>query len=116
VEALRHFVECVPEAVLDKLPSALKVFAPAAWKRGMALKTVIGGALIYLAPELEQCPQPEVDFTVAHEFAHVYLGKYGAIEAEDDADYYRQKAEMTADELVADWGYSIPEYRKGDTE
>ena len=70
--------------------------------------TVVRRALIYLAPELERCPQPEVDFTVGHEFAHVYLGKYGAIDAEDDADYYHQNAEMTADELVASWGYPIP--------
>jgi len=114
LEALKHLVERVPEDVLFDLPVSLTVFAPSAL--GMALKTVTGGAMIYLAPELEKSPQLEVDFIVAHEFAHVYLGDYGPIEAEKDVDFYHQKAEMTADELVASWGYSIPEYRKGNTE
>src|SRR5213079_2434639 len=36
------------------------------------------GIMIYLSPKLEQQSQNEVDFVVAHEFAHAALGHYEA--------------------------------------
>jgi IrrE N-terminal-like domain len=64
---------------------------------------------IYLSPVLEEQTQEQVNFTVAHEFAHAclsheqYVLNPGTIEKDADA-------------LVAKWGFVIPERRKCVTE
>ena len=68
--------------------------------------------VIYFSPSLEDEPQEKVDFTVAHEFAHVYLRHH----EEDESmitwiPYLEQPTEVEADDLVKQWGYSVPEDR-----
>jgi hypothetical protein len=102
VEAMRRLSERMPEEVYDELP-ILIVLAPAQWKYGQVYPSLLNGVVVYLSPTLEE--QEEVDFTVAHEFAHVHLGHDAWMNnppsLEDDAD-----------KLVESWGYKVPERRK----
>ncbi len=109
VEATRRLSERMPGIVYDALP-ALLVMAPSQHVLGqiypeLHLTRHREGVIVYLSPELESKAQEEVDFTVAHEFAHVHLGHRSLREnpptLEDDAD-----------SLVQAWGYSLPERRK----
>src|SRR6266849_2106564 len=71
--ATRHLIERVPDDVFDEL--RVKVFAPPPLANGQSRR--VGPStehyFIYLAPFIELKPQEEVDFVVAHEFAHAYL-------------------------------------------
>lgn len=112
IAAMRHFAERVPQAVIDELPRIL-VFAPSQhiWGEcypwcetigGNGEMRTVEGSLVYLAPELEEREQDDVDFTVAHEFAHAILrhalpgGQRG------------NGLEQEADALVAEWGLKVP--------
>jgi hypothetical protein len=64
--------------------------------------------LVYLSPMLEFEPKWDVDFTVAHEFAHVLLdgGKLRLWTAEEMALPYRlRREEVAADTKALEWGF-----------
>jgi hypothetical protein len=79
IEAMRKLAERIPEDVVDNLPP-LTVFAPSTVLLGrvfpMLASVTPGSVFLYLGPRLETLSQKEVDFTVAHEFAHVALRHY----------------------------------------
>ena len=75
------------------------------------------GAFIYLAPSLERESQAQVDFTVAHEFAHALLrhhlpGNDSLSKKELKAGYLNWNSEKAADKLAKQWGFTLPAYRK----
>lgn len=113
IEAMRKLSQRVPDDVLDDLPK-LTVFAPSRALLGHLMPSGTGDSLfLYLAPGLERKPQMEVDFTVAHEFAHVALGHYkpGAttISAEIIVDCHQDApSERAADSLAECWGFTRP--------
>jgi hypothetical protein len=74
-------------------------------------------AFIYLAPSLERESQAQVDFTVAHEFAHALLrhhlpGNDSLSKEELKAAYLNWNSEKAADKLALEWGFTLPAYRK----
>src|ERR1700756_2681170 len=76
-KALIRLSERLPDEVANGLPRIV-VFAPNPHDYGLCIPLMTGSpngvdALIYLAPSLERQSQTEVDFTVAHEFAHASL-------------------------------------------
>lgn len=100
-----------------ELPNIV-ILAPDPGHYGVALRHLGEGpdCLIYLSPELEKLSQSEVDFTVAHEIVHAYLGHYTheesiITEEYSERTYLEQKNEVAADELVVAWGYKIPARR-----
>lgn len=121
-KALIRLSERIPENVLNGLPRIV-VFAPNPHDYGLCIPLMAGDpegadAFIYLAPSLERQSQDDVDFTVAHEFAHAALRHhepeklmtFSADEAKKG--YLERNSEVGADQLVAEWGYTIPERRK----
>jgi hypothetical protein len=117
IAAMRKLSERIPEDVLDNLPP-LTVFAPSAVLLGHVLPHGTGDSLfVYLSPRLESKSQTEVDFTVAHEFAHVVLGHYmpGAtnhppgvvVQGHGDVP-----SEKDADRLAESWGFKSAQKRK----
>jgi hypothetical protein len=105
-EAMKRLCERVPSEVFEHHYD-VTFFAPAPWKNGQVYPRGFGGsnAVIYLSPTLEGLPQEEVDFIVAHEFAHANLGHdnyFGNIDSIEDE----------ADALAAKWGFVVPERRK----
>jgi hypothetical protein len=116
IEAMRKICERVPDDVLDSLPP-LTLFAPSSAPLGRVLPFGSGdGPFVYLAPHLERKSQAEVDFTVAHEFAHVALSHYRAantattvplgVLSHDDAP-----SEQEADSCAESWGFKKPKGR-----
>jgi len=83
----------------------------------MAADRIGGDAFIYLAPSLERQLQSDVDFTVAHEFAHAALRHHEPESLitfsidEAKKGYLNWNSEVAADELVAAWGHEIPKRR-----
>jgi hypothetical protein len=120
--AMREVFEKIPSEVWDEMPNLILV-APAPGIRGQVFPELDGGGppivFVYLSPELEnkRVKQADVDFTVAHELAHVYLGHHQinnrdvrAIKTTDT--YLNCQPEQKADALVKSWGFVIPEYRR----
>jgi hypothetical protein len=113
IEAMRKMSALVPEDVLDSLPP-LVVFAPSATKLGELKPFRLGERLLlYLSPRLEAKSQREVDFTVAHEFAHVSLRHQqpGATAVPPDAvvqSHEDAPLEQDADRLAESWGFALP--------
>jgi hypothetical protein len=86
------------------------IFAPDFETAGLTLGRTVPPnlVLVYLSPMLELEPQWDIDFTVAHEFAHVLLdgGKLRLWTAEEMALPYRsRKEEVAADVLALEWGF-----------
>lgn len=114
IEAMRKLSERVPVDVLDNLPS-LTVFAPSAAKLGEVFPRGAGDSIfVYLSPRLERKSQAEVDFTVAHEFAHVVLRDAGStippgMVVRNHGDAPSEKA---ADRLAESWGFAHPKTRR----
>jgi hypothetical protein len=109
IKGLRHFCKRVPQMYLVELN--VTVFAPGAWQHGLV--TTMPPVVIYLAPALEKESQAEVDFTVAHEFAHAVLG-HSNMELPPEGvgkKYLDLSPEIAADKLVADWGFTVPKRR-----
>jgi hypothetical protein len=113
IEAMRKLSERLPEDVLDRLPP-LVVFAPSAAKLGEVIPFGLGDRLLlYLSHGLEGKLQSEVDFTVAHEFAHVSLGHQqpGATTVPPDAvvrSHEDVPSEQDAERLAESWGFALP--------
>lgn len=110
IEAMQQICERVPQEVIDDLPP-LTLFAPSAALFGRVFPFGGGNALfVYLAPNLERKSQREVDFTVAHEFAHVVLGHYKSDATIIPADAVVRSrgdvpSEKEANRLAESWGF-----------
>jgi hypothetical protein len=115
----------IPKSIENDLPRIV-VFAPHPKDYGLCIPLMVGDpggadAFIYLAPSLERHSQDDVDFTVAHEFAHAVLRHHQPENLmtfsmeEARKGYLNWNSEVAADELVAGWGYSIPKRRNRKT-
>lgn len=102
LKALQTACERIPEDVWAHMPCCT-IFAPPAWY--YACVQLMPAVIIYFAPVLEQLPQRRVDFTVAHQFAHLVLGHRGMLEQRIDP-------EREADKLAISWGYPLPSGRR----
>jgi hypothetical protein len=117
IEAMRKLSERIPEDVLDSLPP-LTVFAPSRALLGRVLPYGTGDSIfIYLSPRLESKSPAEVDFTVAHEFAHVALGHYKPGASKHPCGAVVQKhgdapSEQDSNRLAESWGFARPEARR----
>ena len=121
-KALIRLSERLLDEVVYSLPRIV-VFAPNPHDYGLCIPLMAGvpndaDAFIYFAPSLERQSQTEVDFTVAHEFAHASLRHHEPKNLmtfsidEAKKDYLNWNSEVAADQLVAEWGYKIPKRRK----
>ncbi len=117
IEGMRNLSERVPDVVQDNLPARI-VFAPSAARLGHVLPCGTGDSIfVYLSPHLESKSQAEVDFTVAHEFAHVVLGHYkpGATTYPSSLTFEKHEdalSEQDADKLAESWGFAHPKTRR----
>jgi hypothetical protein len=112
ITAMRKLAEQIPQEVLDDLPPFV-VFAPSASKLGELKPFSLAGRMfLYLAPSLEKKPQRDVDFTVAHEFAHIVLGHYkpgaSAVIPGEARKHEDVPSEKDADQMVESWGFLNP--------
>ena len=121
-KALIRLSERIPDDVVNGWPRIV-VFAPNPQDYGLCIPLMAGApdgadAFIYFAPSLERQSQSDVDFTVAHEFAHASLRHHEPESlmtfSMDEArkGYLNWDSEVAADQLVAEWGYTIPKRRK----
>jgi hypothetical protein len=102
--ALQQIYERVPHEILEEL--SVLIFAPGSHLYGQLYPNLPRDkALIYLAPHLEKESQSDVDFTVAHEFAHAHLGHSQSVLNSD-------LIEDEADQLTVNWGFVLPERRR----
>jgi hypothetical protein len=91
----------------DSLPPTV-IFAPPVDCGGYVKQAIFptGTVFMYLAPTLEFDSQRDVDFTVAHEFAHVVLGHYANLgDVPSELPHEKQPHEIAADALAAKWGF-----------
>ena len=96
-QALTLLYRTIPD-VLDRTP-VTAIFAPDAG--GLYTQPADAEVIIYLAPELEIESQEQVNFTVAHEFAHVVLShSFLCWDAKQG-----QSEEQAADALARKWGF-----------
>jgi hypothetical protein len=118
-QALVHLVERVPSDIVEDFD--VLVFAPAPGKYGQLYPNpnppknpqdegvthfeAEPKRIIYLAPILESLDQAEVDFVVAHEFAHHRLGHHNYTDN-------TPAIEDEADALAESWGFIVPARRK----
>jgi predicted metal-dependent peptidase len=103
--------------VLENLPP-MTLFAPSTIKFGEVKPFGLGGGnglFLYLSPQLEKKSQKEVDFTVAHEFAHIALGHYKPEHRQSGKWHSHEDApdEHDADRLVESWGFRLPKSERG---
>jgi hypothetical protein len=98
--ALELLYHTIPD-VLDKTPRSA-IFAPDAG--GLCTRVPFAEVMVYLSPELELESQEQVNFTVAHEFAHVVL-KHSPLCWNPDQS---KRDEQMADDLAIEWGFERP--------
>jgi hypothetical protein len=121
-KALIKLSERIPDNIFNDLPRIV-VFAPNPDDYGSCIPLMPSNssgedAFIYLAPSLERQSQSDVDFTVAHEFAHAALRHHEPESLmtfsidEAKKGYLNWNSEVAADQLVAEWGYQIPKRRE----
>jgi hypothetical protein len=99
--ALELLYGTIPD-VLDKTPRTA-IFAPDAG--GLCTDSPFAEVMVYLSSELELESQEQVNFTVAHEFAHVVL-KHSPLCWNPEQS---KRDEQTADDLAKAWGFQRPE-------
>jgi hypothetical protein len=105
--ALKKLAKRVDRKTLLSFPRCV-IFAPAlsATFRGYAWASDI--PYVYFSPTLEFNQQLEVDFTVAHEFAHMVLNHKPSLQK--DLKKGEGKAhERAADRLAESWGFLDPD-------
>ena len=104
--AMMRLCECIPDEILKGLPQDLLVFAP----HGSFVDNYSGFpepcTLMFLAPDLEDQGQEEVDYFVARLFASTHLKNYGWHEHNNFKTEVRNDSEEA---LVRQWGYEKPE-------
>ena len=126
IKAIRHLWERIPAEEMAKLPALLMVFALSydthsacitrpleivdAGKPASVLKQIDRDfVLILLAASLERKPQWEVDYKVAHAFAHAsWRGKPRYKMLCDTSAYPKAEHEIEVDKLVSQWGFRSP--------
>ena len=99
-QALTLLYRTIPD-VLDKTPCTA-IFAPEA--SGLCTGASHAEVMVYLAPELELESQEQVNFTVAHEFAHVVLRHSFLCWNLEQS----KRDEQEADSLAKEWGFERP--------
>lgn len=99
-QALELLYRTIPD-VLDKIPQTA-IFAPDA--SGLCTGAPFAELMVYLSPELEIESQEQVNFTVAHEFAHVAL-KHSPLCWNLEQS---KRDEHATDALAKEWGFERP--------
>jgi hypothetical protein len=120
-KAFQSLSDHLPDKIFNGCPR-ICFFAPAPGMFGLCtvlMPSAPSGedAFIYLAPSLERESQAQVDFTVAHEFAHALLrhhlpGNDRLTTEELKVGYLNWNSERAADKLALEWGFTLPAYRK----
>jgi IrrE N-terminal-like domain len=101
LRALKKVVAKIPSSAF---PQNLVIFAPGSDLYGQTwVSSYPYLRYMYLALRLEDETPEEVEFTIAHEFAHIYL-HHGARATPDN------QAEFEADNLAEHWGFKKPKY------
>jgi len=110
-EGLGILAHRMPAKVVKALPG-IRLYAPCNVLGEVISLPCNGEVLIVLHYELESLPQRVVNYVVAHEFAHVVLGHYGAdFQYADSSLKHNDKPEEVAtDRLVASWGYAASDH------
>jgi Peptidase family M48 len=118
--ALKRAAMEIPDTILCNLPP-VRIFTPTRADCGVTLMVETTGqvfspaqplTLMYLSPLMELYSQAEIEFTVAHEFAHIALGHLWSRNAQSemntfkDATYGDAPSEIAADKLAESWGFS----------
>lgn len=90
----------------DTMPT-VTFFAPSLNIYGEVMQAQPDGVFVYLSPILECESQRDVDFTVAHELAHVALGHYDEKNIHDASHlpHEEQPHEIAADATAEEWGF-----------
>lgn len=119
-DALKKAADQIPDSILCSLPP-LKIFTPPRSDCGVTLMVETTGqafspaqplTLMYISPLMELYPQGEIEFTVAHEFAHVALrhlwsnNSLREVGTFKDSTYGDAPSEVAADKLAESWGFS----------
>ncbi len=92
-----HMYNAIPD-VLDKTP-VTALFAPETG--GLCTGAPHSEVMVYLSPETELESREQLNFTVAHEFAHVVL-KHSFLCWNHEQS---KRDEQTADSLPREWGF-----------
>ena len=100
--ALELLYRTIPD-VLDQTPPTA-IFAPDTDTGGLYTDAPFAEVMVYLSPDLEHESQGQVNFTVAHEFAHVVL-KHSPLCWNPEQG---QSDEQKADDLAKEWGFVRP--------
>lgn len=107
----------MPADVFESLPKIVTI-APLPKQDAFSVKAPAlteNDALIFVPPHYEERTQEENDFMLAHEFAHIALKhpQYPRFDVwTNEKEYFNTPTEREADELAAQWGYTIPEERR----
>lgn len=119
MEAMSCFWHAASKSGEDELPQPLYIFAPSPGISGEAIRWAAcetRGVIMYLAPNLEDMVQDDVNSIVAHEFAHVLLGHRWAERQGSSVSESRHEDEpyeIEADKLVEKWGFKPAYHRSG---
>lgn len=97
INALKRVAPHVPHHISEDL----FIYAPETDVLGAVFTIHLGGNIMYLRNPAPKEPQHEVDFTVAHEFAHLILRH------PQDGKRSNKRTEKAADDLAKSWGFSI---------
>jgi len=100
--ALELLYRTIPD-VLDQTPRTA-IFAPDTDTGGLYTDAPFAEVMVYLSPDLEHESQEQVNFTVAHEFAHVVL-KHSPLCWNHEQSRHD---EQTVDRLAKEWGFDRP--------
>jgi hypothetical protein len=108
--AVENIFRIVDQEILNSLPPMI-IFTPSLNQSSRIYDRELNGRpLIYLAPTLEFDAQGDVDFTFAHEIAHVFLGHRSpgnvkAVFNPPEVEYSECPMETSADALAESWGF-----------
>jgi len=120
--ALKRAAEQIPDEILCNMPP-LRIFTPVRSDCGVTLMVEATGqvfspaqplTLMYISPLMEMYAHGEIEFTIAHEFAHVALKHMWSLNAAremgtfKDATYGDAPSEIEADKLAESWGFTKP--------
>ena len=120
--ALKRVAEQIPDEVLCNMPP-LRIFTPVRADCCVTLMVETMGqvfspaqplTLMYISPLMELYAYGEIEFTFAHEFAHIALKHMWSLNAAremgtfKDATYGDAPSEIEADKLAESWGFTKP--------
>jgi len=110
IQALQVFAKKAPDEVFKDLE--VWIIGPSHLS-GCAWKSPSHQWYIYLDPSLETDTLEQVTFTVAHEFAHVFLKHIGHPAVSNEMPYDERFQEWEANELAKSWGFYNPDEKQG---